>query len=429
MSSKPSRIILHPALAQLVRWDLVTDAHHDWHLLTDARSARRLTDSGQHHRFSSIRVLPPLTEQTRPEYFQAIEERLNDDTRLASMLEPMLAIVGVARDRFGLTGCIDPVDDPANDPDFGEYRSPGSSLLARWWDKRAMKTQLTGWDALIPWLQVEPTDFECPRESASVAIARLGLPIFAKPAARYSSAGAQVLRSQMEVEQFFSKPCSDYVLERFLEGTMYHVDSVQIRGKTAWVGAAKYFAPCFSALEGAPLGSLAVDRESEEFERLVAFHEDVMRRMAPVPDGTTHLELFNDTRNKLWFCEVAARCPGLMTPEMYLAHQGVDLRVSHYRASFGLADPVARIEGERHRHVAWWVPLKTKPGVVTELSLPSFQSRVQSWWQCSAMQVPEPVRSSGLADVLGKVLLCSDTEVALAHDIELLSHWEPCEFL
>jgi biotin carboxylase len=98
-----------------------------------------------------------------------------------------------------------------------------------------------------------------------------------------------------------------FEIEEFIDGVMYHVDSLVADGKTIFTTASRYLAKPADFALGGMFGSVTV-RNGALLDRIIDFNSRALTILG-MTQGATHLELFHQPNNELVFCEVAAR-PG-----------------------------------------------------------------------------------------------------------------------
>lgn len=246
---------------------------------------------------------------------------------------------------------------------------------------------------------------------------RLGFPIFAK---QVDSAGSERI-AKLADAQALARWCqqhagvSNYELDEFLDGDLYHVDALVYRGEVRSLYLCRYSHPNAEFINGKPVGSLPLSPEDPLHARLVAFNHQVFRALGQVPDGATHLELFHTRDDRLVFLEIAARAPGGWIPQMHARCSGRNIEEQHFLAQMGRLPPPDLETGE----VAAWVWYPQRPGqhAHTRHPLP-LQSQHQASWEVAhgaPLIQPQSVR-----DRIGGVLLWSRSRALLEADFRWL---------
>jgi len=119
---------------------------------------------------------------------------------------------------------------------------------------------------------------------------------------------------------------SFYVLERFIEGDIYHVDSIIHNMEVRFAVASQYSLPPFEvAHEGRVFGSRTVKHGSPEEEKLIEINRKVMKGMGLVR-GVSHTEFIKSKEDgSFYFLETSARVGGANIAELVEAATGINL--------------------------------------------------------------------------------------------------------
>ncbi len=119
---------------------------------------------------------------------------------------------------------------------------------------------------------------------------------------------------------------SHFVLERFVPGEIFHVDSVVSERKVVFAAVHKYGRPPMQVMhEGGVFTTRTVDRASRDWNELTAFND----KLAPglgLEGGVTHAEYIKAHGDgKLYFLEIAARVGGAFISDLVQAATGLNL--------------------------------------------------------------------------------------------------------
>jgi biotin carboxylase len=117
-----------------------------------------------------------------------------------------------------------------------------------------------------------------------------------------------------------------YVLEEFLPGEVYHVDSLVSDGRVAVACANRYGAtPLEIAVHGGVSSSFTIDYASSERKRLLKANRKVLKAFG-LRNGTTHAEFIKGRDDgEFYFLEVGARVGGAYTAEAFEAASGLNI--------------------------------------------------------------------------------------------------------
>jgi len=127
---------------------------------------------------------------------------------------------------------------------------------------------------------------------------------------------------------------SQYEVEEFVKGQIYHCDSVVRGGRVVFRSVGRYLADPASYRPGSIFGTVLVG-EGELHRRITELNTRVLAALE-IQDGTTHLELFRTDADELVFCEVAGRPPGGIIPPVIEAQYGFNIVETQIRLDAGL---------------------------------------------------------------------------------------------
>ncbi len=119
---------------------------------------------------------------------------------------------------------------------------------------------------------------------------------------------------------------SHFLLEQFVPGDIFHVDSIVSEGKVVFAVAHQYGRPPMQVMhEGGVFTTRTVERGSRDWEELIALNA----RLAPalgMVRGVTHAEYIRaQADGRFYFLEIAARVGGAFIADLVEASTGVNL--------------------------------------------------------------------------------------------------------
>jgi biotin carboxylase len=119
---------------------------------------------------------------------------------------------------------------------------------------------------------------------------------------------------------------SSYLLERFVTGEVYHVDSVVSENEVAFANVSKYGKPPMNVAQGGGVfTTFTVPRGSDDDGRLRHINRDLIATLGLIR-GVAHAEFIHATADgNFYFLECAARVGGAYINEMVEAATGVNL--------------------------------------------------------------------------------------------------------
>jgi biotin carboxylase len=149
-----------------------------------------------------------------------------------------------------------------------------------------------------------------------------------KPRQEASAIGIKKLSTPDELwpllEQLGDKQ-SSYLVEKFLPGDVYHVDSVVSENEIVFANVSKYGKPPMNVAHGGVFTTFTVPRESEDDSALRAINRDLIAALGLLR-GVSHAEFIRaHADGQFYFLECAARVGGAYINEMVETATGVNL--------------------------------------------------------------------------------------------------------
>ena len=154
-------------------------------------------------------------------------------------------------------------------------------------------------------------------------------PWLLKPRAEASALGIRKIKEPEQLwrnlEELGDRQ-SHFLMERFVPGDIFHVDSIVSQGKVIFSVVHQYGRPPMQVMhEGGVFTTRTVDRESREWQELT----ELNTRLAPglgMAYGVTHAEYIRaDADGRLYFLEIAARVGGAFIVDLVEAATGINL--------------------------------------------------------------------------------------------------------
>jgi hypothetical protein len=123
-----------------------------------------------------------------------------------------------------------------------------------------------------------------------------------------------------------SEQSSFYLLERFVAGEVFHVDSIVCGGRVAFAGVSMYGRPPMNvAHEGGVFISHTLERRGGERRKLLEINRQVINALG-LRRGATHAEFIRSAADgKYYFLEIAARVGGAYIAEALEAASGLNI--------------------------------------------------------------------------------------------------------
>ncbi len=119
---------------------------------------------------------------------------------------------------------------------------------------------------------------------------------------------------------------SNFLLERFVPGDIFHVDSITSERHVVFSEVNRYGKPPMQVMhEGGVFTTRSIDRDSQEAKALVAFNEKLLSALGMVR-GVSHGEYIKaDHSGEYYFLEVAARVGGAFISDLVEYSTGLNL--------------------------------------------------------------------------------------------------------
>lgn len=220
----------------------------------------------------------------------------------------------------------------------------GASQARYFRDKLAMRTQAAAHNIPVPPF-VGIFNYERLREYMD----RVPAPWVLKPRSEASAMGITKIHHPDELWSHLHElgdRQSFFLLEQFLPGDVYHVDSVIDKGQVQFAATSKYGLPPMTVYQGGGVfATSTLPYGGEEAEALQAINRDLIQAMG-LDVGVTHAEFIRSHADgRFYFLEVAARVGGA----------GIDMLVEHATGINPWAE-WARVEVARLRGEAYTLP-------------------------------------------------------------------------
>ena len=205
-------------------------------------------------------------------------------------------------------------------------RIPGMGLTTvRYFrDKLAMRARARETGILAPEF-VHVLNYDSLREFMS----RVPGPWLLKPRSQASGIGMKKIHKQEELWPWLDQlgdQQSFYLLEQFVPGSVYHVDSVISENEVVFAEAHGYGAPPLeTSHQGGVFTTSTLPRDAEAARALQKINRDLIESLGLVR-GVTHAEFLKaHADGKFYFLEIAARVGGAYIADVIEAATGVNL--------------------------------------------------------------------------------------------------------
>ena len=189
-------------------------------------------------------------------------------------------------------------------------------------DKLSMRRRAREFDIPVP-------DFEGFTNGSRIStlLESVPPPWFVKPRAEGGAVQIHKLEDRDQVRALWHKlgdAASRHLIEAYLPGRVYHVDSVVHQGRVVMALANGYVTPPYDVWHGGGIfASRTVTSESPLHTRLLELNQRVITAMGVV-NGVNHVE-FIESGGELYFLEIGARVAGAHLDRLTTAATGIEL--------------------------------------------------------------------------------------------------------
>ena len=250
----------------------------------------------------------------------------------------------------------------------------GDTTVRHFRDKLAMRVQARDHGIPVPAF-VHVLNYDRLREF----MAAVPAPWVLKPRSEAGSMGIKKIHNSEELWRSLDSlgdVQSNYVLEKFLPGDVYHVDSIISEREVVFAASHKYGMPPMTVYQGGGVFmTRSLPRGGEEDLALQQANQAVLKAMNMVR-GVTHAEFIRSHEDgRYYFLEIAARVGGANIDTLIQAATGVQLWAEWAKIE------VAHVRGERYE----------PPGARTDYAGLIVSLAKQEWPDLSGFTDPEIV--------------------------------------
>jgi biotin carboxylase len=284
-------------------------------------------------------------------------------------------------------------------------RIPGMGLTTvRYFrDKLAMRARAKEAGIAVPDF-VPVLNYDALREF----MARVPAPWLLKPRSQASGIGMKKINEPAELwpwlDQLGDKQ-SNYLLEQFISGSVYHVDSVASERDVVFAEAHAYGAPPLeTSHQGGVFTTRTLPRDSAEVKTLLEINRQVLKELGFLR-GVTHAEFLKaHADGQFYFLEVAARVGGAYISDVIEAATGINLWREWARLEVGAGKQPYQLPHPRHDYAGVLVSLARQERPDTSAySDPEITYRISKYHHAGfVLKSPKPERIQELLDSYSK---------------------------
>lgn len=185
-------------------------------------------------------------------------------------------------------------------------------------DKVAMKSALSKTNINYPTFR----SVECISDILEFA-SQQSLPIIIKPRNGAASVGVVKIENLNDLHNISNMNVKNYECEKFINGSIVHVDGAIANGRVLFCFASKYINSCLDFSNGMPLGSVMIDDKILN-KKIQTITMEILSSL-DLNHGIFHLELIITPQQEIYFLEIGARCGGGEIPFVLNEYFGINM--------------------------------------------------------------------------------------------------------
>jgi biotin carboxylase len=284
-------------------------------------------------------------------------------------------------------------------------RIPGMGLttIRYFRDKLAMRARAK--EVGIPVPEFVPVlNYDALREF----MARVPSPWLLKPRSQASGIGMRKIQESAELWPWLDQlgdHQSHYLLEQFIPGSVYHVDSVASEREVVFAEAHAYGAPPLeTSHQGGVFTTRTLPRDSADVKTLLEMNRKVLDELGFLR-GVTHAEFLKaNSDGKFYFLEVAARVGGAYISDVIEAATGINLWREWARLEVGAGKQPYQLPSTGHDYAGVLVSLARQERPDTSAyNDPEIVYRITKYHHAGfVLKSPKPERVQELLDSYSK---------------------------
>src|SRR5271166_3116247 len=284
-------------------------------------------------------------------------------------------------------------------------RIPGMGLttIRYFRDKLAMRARAKETGIAVPDF-VPVLNYDALREF----MARVPAPWLLKPRSQASGIGMKKIYESAELWPWLDQlgdHQSHYLLEQFIPGSVYHVDSVASEREVVFAEAHAYGAPPLeTSHHGGVFTTRTLPRDTAEVKTLLDINRRVLDELGFLR-GVTHAEFLKaNSDGKIYFLEVAARVGGAYISDVIEAATGINLWREWARLEVGAGKQPYQLPHTSHDYAGVLVSLARQERPDTSAyNDPEIVYRITKYHHAGfVLKSPKPERIQELLDSYSK---------------------------
>ncbi len=259
---------------------------------------------------------------------------------------------------------------------------------ARFVFKDLMKQTLAATTVNTPAFTVfDPNEFQTFQSDFMARLQKtIGYPCFIKPVNLFGAmetAKVDTQESFLAWKENCFKPQFVYEIEEYIDGTLYHCESVVAKGETVFCQVNEYSRPVHEIYSGFNIGSCSLESNDPIAEEITLLAKRINHYLMPDLSGVTHLEVFR-RESSIIFLEIALRPPGILASPFYRQRYGFPITEAHLVIQ---SNPDWRPNTNPFNHVARVIiPLPKHSGKLSNFHIPEGDCHMTTYWKVKAGQ-------------------------------------------
>lgn len=164
-------------------------------------------------------------------------------------------------------------------------------------------------------------------------------PVVIKPVDGCSSKDILVAKNLSELASFFQhKTVEGWMIEKFIDGEMYHVNGVITENGETFYAPCAYINNALDFKLAGIFGSRTIETTTPLAKRLIELTKKTIAALPTTPALGFHAEIFHTPQDKLILCEIASRTAGSLTGELIEKTWGINIHECWIKACAGCID-------------------------------------------------------------------------------------------
>ncbi|TAK77705.1 MAG: ATP-grasp domain-containing protein [Gammaproteobacteria bacterium] len=254
----------------------------------------------------------------------------------------------------------------------------------------------------------------------------IGSVFIIKPLDSCGSHGIYPIHNENDFVQFGIKSgnySGSFEVEEFIQGDLYHVDSLVKSNVIEFICANEYTCPNHDFTKGKVLGSIPLEENHPLCDRLIIFARKCLKTLG-ANNLVNHTELFVTKDNEIIFLEISARPPGGLLNLTHNINFGVNLMNEDFFMQSGIH---LDIESDKYNKYAFFAIFPLQAGTIVKLNNPKVNSRVDVTWHVKEGDFIYQEYCSNIVNKAAHAIFYNDNKNTLREDFEKIKQHQSVE--